>query len=60
MPNAEEQNREEVDRILKELSPEEQQLLVRVIEAEQAKIHMSSPHGIYEDIRKAIEETIRN
>ena len=51
--------RERVERIVRDLSPEEQVLLGKVVEAEQAKIYMKSPLGIVEDLRKAVEETIR-
>lgn len=44
--------------ILRGLAKEELVLLSRVIEAERAKIHLGSPTGIYDDIRKAIDEII--
>jgi hypothetical protein len=52
-------SRKQVERIVLELSDAEQLLLSRVIEAEQAKIYMKSPQGIVEDLRKAVEETVR-
>ena len=54
-----EQARKEVERIVQELSPAEQSLLSRVIEAEQEKIHMSKAHGIVDALHKAVEDTIR-
>lgn len=45
--------------ILSELSHEEQQLLVRVIRAEGDKLHMKKPHGIKEDLWKAVTEVFK-
>jgi hypothetical protein len=59
MPRTEEQTREEIAQVLKELSQDEQRLLSRVINAERAKIHMGRPHGIIDDLRKAVDEVIK-
>lgn len=45
--------------ILGQLSTDEQQLLVRVIRAEQDKLHMKNPRNIQEDLWKALTEVFK-
>lgn len=51
--------KEEGQEILRSLGPEEQVLFDRVILAERERLHMSSPHGVYDEIQKAVEEVIK-
>lgn len=45
--------------LLSELSKEERFLLQQVIQAEKEKIHMKTPHGIYDDLIKVVEQVIQ-
>ncbi len=59
MSESEDDVKEQTHRILQELSPEERELLWRVIKAERDKLHMGTPRGINDDIWKAVRETIK-
>lgn len=48
-----------VNEIVSRLSQPAKDVLKRVIALEQAKLHMSIPTGIIEDIKNAIAETIK-
>ena len=50
---------QQVKQIIDDLPSEERQLLKRVLHAEQQRIGMIKPHGIIEDLRKAVEEVIK-
>lgn len=43
---------------LKQASPEAQQVVKRVLQAEKDKLHMSSPRNINDDILKIIKEEV--
>jgi hypothetical protein len=60
MAKTEEELKEAGQEILRSLSAEEQALLNRVIDSERERIHMGTPTGIYDEIRKAIDEVIRD
>jgi len=59
MSASEEDMKKQTEAILRELSPEEREILWRVIKAERDKLHMKNPRGINEDIWKAITEIIK-
>lgn len=50
---------ERVMEILKELTPEEQQLVATVIGAERSKLHMKNPRNIKEELWKSVSEKIQ-
>ncbi len=60
MAKTEDELKDEGQQILRSLKDEERVLLSRVIEAERERIHMGTPSGIYEDLRKAVDEIIRD
>ena len=45
--------------ILESLGKEERILLKKVINAEKERIHMKTPHGIYDDIKQSVKNTIQ-
>jgi hypothetical protein len=59
MSASEEDMKKQTEAILRELSPEEREILWRVIKAERDKLYMKNPRGINEDIWKAITEIIK-
>ena len=59
MSESEDFMKKQTEAILRELSPEEREILWRVIKAERDKLHMKNPRGINEDIWKAITEIIK-
>ena len=59
MSASEEDMKKQTEAILRELSPEEREILWRVIKAERDKLHMKNPRGINEDIWKAITDIIK-
>jgi hypothetical protein len=60
MAKTEDELRDEGQQVLRSLNEEERVLLSRVIEAERERIHMGTPTGIYDELRKAVDETIRD
>jgi hypothetical protein len=60
MPNATDKSlADKTKEILGELSTDEQQLLVRIIRAEQDKLHMKTPRDIKDDLWKALTEVFK-
>ena len=59
MSASEEDMKKQIEAILRDLTPEEREILWRVIKAERDKLHMKNPRGINEDIWKAITEIIK-
>ena len=59
MSASEEDMKKQIEAILRDLTPEEREILWRVIKAERDKLHMKNPRGINEDIWKAITEIVK-
>ena len=59
MSASEEDMKKQIEAILRDLTPEEREILWRVIKAERHKLYMKNPRGINEDIWKAITEIIK-
>ena len=51
--------KDQIKAILMLLSPEEKQLLSRVIMAEREKLHLALPRDIKTDLRRAVNEVVK-
>lgn len=40
------------------LSKEAQRLIGRILEIEKDKLHLGNPHGVYDEILKALDEVV--
>lgn len=56
-------NQEKIEKELQEtytgLSKEAQRFIGRVLEIEKDKLHMGNPHGVYDEILKALDEVVQ-
>jgi hypothetical protein len=59
MPESEDYMKKQIQEILKGLTPDERDLLWRVVKAERDKLHMKNPRGINDDIRRAVTEIVK-
>jgi hypothetical protein len=59
MSKIEDHMKKQIEEILKGLSPDERELLWRVVKAERDKLHMKNPRGINEDIKRAVTEIVK-
>lgn len=59
MPKNKQRVESKVRSILSDLTKDERVFLQRVIQIEKSKIHMKTPHGIYDDIRDALDQVIQ-
>jgi len=48
----------ELQKIYGELSTEAQRLIGRILEIEKDKLHLGNPHGVYDEILKALDEVV--
>lgn len=48
----------ELQKIYANLSPEAQRLIGRILEIEKDKLHLGNPHGVYDEILKALDEVV--
>jgi len=59
MSHSREEVSEKTRQLLADLGKEERVLLQEVIQAEKEKIHMKTPHGIYDNLVKVVERVIQ-
>ena len=53
-----EQIEKELQKMYDNLSVEAKRLIGKVLDIENQKLHMGNPHGIYDEILKAIDEVV--
>lgn len=53
------QGNEEIQEQFRQLTPEAQRLVVRVLELERKKLHMGRAHGIVKDLLVGVRETVK-
>ena len=49
---------EKLQELYNKLSPEAQRLVGKVLAIEKEKLHMGNPHGVYDEILKALDEVV--
>ncbi|NJK68549.1 MAG: hypothetical protein HC941_20280 [Microcoleus sp. SU_5_3] len=59
MSKSEDYMKQQIEELLKNLSPDERELLWRVVKAERDKLHMKNPRGINDDIKRAVTEIVK-